>query len=1005
MTPERWDQVKHLYNGAREHQPAERSAFLAQACVDDEELRREVLALLDQPVATADFVNFVGGPAPALAAQLGTGNGAPSLTGRRLGVYQVQALLGRGGMGDVYRAHDTRLGRDVAIKVLPPAFTSDPDRLARFEREARMVAALNHPHIAAIHGVEESGGVRGLVLELVEGDTLAERLARSSTTASRGLPLAETLDYARQIAGALEAAHEKGITHRDLKPANIKLTPDGVVKLLDFGIAKVITGDGPGVDLTQAPTGTLDATMEGVIVGTAGYMSPEQARGKPVDKRADIWAFGCVLYEMLSGRMAFKGETLSDTLAAILNREPDWTELPASTPRTVRRLLQRCLDKDPKQRLRDIGDARVELEQIIRAPNEDADAAVVAQQGSTWRRRTQLAATAAVVFAVSSAGLIWFALTREGVAPGDRRVSRFTVNLPEGQVIGAAFNPYLALSPDGTLLAFTGFPGPVTIRRLDGLEGQPLESSISPNAHGAPLFSPDGAFISFIEGNGIISSSRPFLKAALSGGAAVKLTEYDNFHGGDWGSDGWIYWTATYPGGIVRIRDSGGPIEPVTELNVAEGERSHRFANLLPGGQALIYTVGFEGIDSYDDARIDVWDINTRQRKTLISGGTSPVYSPSGHIIYARAGKLFAVPFDIARQEVTGSPFEVLDGVSMSRTTGAAHFTLSDRGDLAYAPGVVEGGTRTLVWVDRSGKAEPLPLKPASYLYPRLSPDGRSLALEIEGPNHDFYFYDFERTVLSKVTTDGMSHDPVWAPDGRRLAYRSWQVGGMTMWWMNADRSGSPERLDPTGTRQSPVSFSPDGKFLTFDQKDGETGDDAWILPLEGSRAPQPAIRSRFNEGSAKFSPDGRWVAYSSTESGRPQIYVQPFPGLGPKVQISNDGGTDPVWRRMGGELYYRAALGTKMMAVSVTTTGSELRASAPRLLWEGAYSSGTGASCGMPGPTSSNYDVTPDGERFLMVKDATGPSGNRIVVVLNFGEEVRVKERALAQAAAARTN
>jgi serine/threonine-protein kinase len=391
--------------------------------------------------------------------------------------------------------------------------------------------------------------------------------------------------------------------------------------------------------------------------------------------------------------------------------------------------------------------------------------------------------------------------------------------------------------------------------------------------------------------------------------------------------------------------------------------------------------------------------LQTRERKTLITGGSAAVYSPSGHIVYARAGKLFAVPFDLERREVTGATMEVVDNVMMSQNTGAAHVAVSRRGDLAYVPGGVEGGNRTVVWVDRSGKIEPVPLKPASYLYPRIAPDGRSMAVEIEGPNHDFYFYDFARTVLSKVTTDGVSHNPVWSADGKRLAYRSWLGGGMTMWLMNADRSGTPERLDPKGIRQNPVSFSPDGKFLAFDQKDAQTGDDAWIRPIGGGEA-RPIARTKAGEGSAKFSPDGRWVAYSSTESGKPEIYAQPFPGLGPKIQISNAGGTDPVWRRQGGELYYRE--GNKMMAVSVVTTGPELRASAPRKLFEGVYYEGTGASCEMGGASAANYDVTPDGQRFLMVRDNSGDVfGTRAIVVLNWAEELKTRERARAQASA----
>jgi serine/threonine-protein kinase len=601
----------------------------------------------------------------------------------------------------------------------------------------------------------------------------------------------------------------------------------------------------------------------------------------------------------------------------------------------------------------------------------------------------------AVAF-LALAGGAWGWLSANDAA-GDQRVSRFTIGLPEAnQSIFPGFNSHLDISRDGTRLALTPFVGGVYVRRLDNLQSELLEVSKTPGFRGGPLFSPDGSSVSYIEGNSIFSWSRPFLKAPIDGGATVKLAEYDSYHEGEWGPDGKIYWTVAYNGGIVRVPESGGPIEPVTKVATDQKDRSHRFAHFLPGGKSILYTVAFEGMKTFDEARIDTWDLSTGSHKPLITGGTSAVYFPTGHIIYARGGKLFATPFNPKRQEVTGGEFEVLDGVMMSRNTGSAEFRVSARGDLAYVPGSAEGGNRRLVWVDRSGKEEPFPLPPDSYLYPRLSPDGRFMAVEIEGPNHDFHVYDFARTVLTRMTTDGLSHAPVWTPDGKSLAFRSWQEGGMTLWMMPFDRSSAAVRLDPKGQRQSPGSFSPDGKYLTFDQKDPQTGDDAWVLPIGDPGNARAISKSAAGEGAPRFSPDGRWIAYSLSVAGKAEIYVQPFPGLGPKLQISNNGGTDPVWRRSGGELFYRN--GNKMMVVSVDTKGPEFRASAPKQLWEGNYSAGTAASCGMPGVSSSNYDVTADGQRFLMVREGDNILSKSVVVVLNWAEEVKAKARAHAE-------
>ncbi len=894
------------------------------------------------------------------------------MIGQTLGRYKVEEKLGAGGMGVVYRATDTRLRRQVAIKILPDAWAKDPERLARFEREARLLASLEHPNIAGIHGLEESDGVSYLVLELVPGATLAEQLA------SGPLPSDKALETCRRIAEALAAAHEQGIIHRDLKPANVKVTPEGKVKVLDFGLAKALLPRGGPSDPSQSPTRTAEQTQSGTVLGTAAYMSPEQARGQPLDKRSDIWSFGCVLYEALTGRMAFGGATVSDSLVAVLEHDPDWSALPKATPRSVRTLLRRCLQKDPQRRLRDIGDAGIELEEALTAPA--GGGAMEPVSLPTSRLRLLVGAAASVALALGS--LAFAAWQIWGRAAVEQPVTRFSIQLDPGQRIVASHNPSLEISPNGRVLFYmvptkTGGFLP-QLRMLDRLEPKTLSSLTG----GVPVFSPDSQWICFIDG-----PSRTIRRAALSGGAPLTVTPFEWINRGFWGTDNYLYWTPGTRSGIVKTPITGGEARPVTELDASRNEQNHRYAQMLPGGKQLVYTAVETTMSSFDEARIVVQSLDTGKRKTIVEGGTCPRYSPTGHLLYARSGNVYAVPLDLKRLEVTGPPVAVVEGVLMSRNTGAAYYTLSDTGTLAYVPGVAEGGERQLLWVDRQGKETPLPLPPRSYLYPHLSPDGKQLALEIEGPSHDFYLYDFARGVLTKMTLDGLSHAPVWSPDGSRIGFRSWKLGGMTMWSMPADRSAPEERLLDSKGMQSVVSWSPDGNYIAYVDEFPETRSDVLVLPLKGERKPIPVAHTSFSEGSPKFSPDGKWLAYCSNESGRGEVYVQPFPGPGPKMQISTDGGSDPLFRRAGGELYYRD--GDKMMVVEVRTQPS-FTAGRPRLLWQGHYSPGMSSSCALPGVTSFNYDVTQDGQRFLMVKDLhQDVASNRIHVVVNWTQEL----------------
>ncbi|MBI3050332.1 MAG: serine/threonine-protein kinase [Acidobacteria bacterium] len=980
MDPARWRRIEELYHAALARPETDRGAFLARACAGDDALHQEVQALLDTP-ATAE--RFLAEPALAVAAQMVTDSPAavgrvlsdpPALAGQRLGVYHLQERIGAGGMGDVYRARDTRLGRDVAIKILPRAFTDDPDRLARFEREARVLAALNHPNIATIHEVEEADlsgpaeagrHVRGLVMELVKGDTLAERLAGA------GLPLTETLRIARQITEALEAAHEKGIVHRDLKPANIKITPAGAVKVLDFGLAKAFPGDS-AADLSGAPTITSNRTQQGMLAGTPAYMSPEQARGQAVDRRTDIWGFGCVLYEMLTTRPAFAAATVSDTIAHVLEREPDWSALPEQTAPTIRRLLHHCLEKDPGRRLHDIADARIEIDDALARPSPD----VVRVE----RRRRPVWVFAGVVALVAvTTTLLALALwmLRPGESLSAARVTRLTMTVPAGMQVGRVGpleDPALALSPDGRQLVYVGIQqgrAQLYIRVLDGIEVRALQGT---DGAIAPFFSPDGQWIAFF-------AQGKLKKIAVSGGAIQILCDAPGVAGrsGTWAPDDIIYFPLADVSGIWKVPASGGTPTEVTTLNRSRGEVSHRAPQVLPGNRALLFTV-WNGL-GLDERQLHVRSLETGERRMLLSGGHSGRYVATGHLVYARAETLMAVPMNLARLEVTGAPVALAEQVRA--WPQAAQFSISDSGDLAYLQGNPGRFQRRLVWIDRKGNMEPLPVPPGEYEAISISPDGGQAAVVVREGTLGIWIYEFARSTLAPfITTAGGSQAPIWTADGSRIIYRGTRMGFRNLFWRAADGATTEERLTTKeNTLQVPSSVSPDGRWLAFLEANVGTGNDIWLLSLDDARTLRPFLANpTFSEGNTRFSPDGRWIAYLSNESGRNEVYVQPFPGPGGRHLISTQGADDPLWSKTGRELFYES--GDTLMAVEVRTQPT-FWAGTPRVLFETRFFNAVGRS----------WDVTPDGQRFLKIETIEPDvPPTHINIVLNWFQELRDK-------------
>jgi serine/threonine protein kinase/Tol biopolymer transport system component len=968
MTPDRWRRVEAIYHAAAARAGGDRATFLAEACAGDDSLRREVESLLAHE---QEALRFIEQPAIEVAA-IGLNNQDRLPVGRQMGPYTILSLLGAGGMGEVYRAHDTTLGRDVAIKVLPPVFTLDPERRARFEREARLLASLNHPHIATIYGVEDAGAVRGLVLELVEGPTLAERLAR------RALPLGDALAIARQIADALEAAHDKGIIHRDLKPANVKITPEGIVKVLDFGLAKAAAGD-TAADLSQSPATAL--THHKGMLGTAAYMSPQQARGQPLDKRTDIWAFGCLLYEMLSGRRAFKGDTSSDAMAAVLEREPDWKALPAATPQNIRTLIERCLEKDLSRRLRDIGDARLEIDQAIAMP---ANGAPLIRAVHGWRRGLPPLLFGALGVALALA-FVWMTPSKTSTSASMRVSAELgtSASLVKDQFGGGTS---VVLSRDGALLAFVaqtseGARPQLYVRYLKQLQAVALSGT-----DGAvnPFFSPDGQWIAFF-------AEGKLKKIPATGGGVSTLCDAISNRGGDWADDGTIVFSPDREGASLWRVSSGGGV-PARLTSLVPGEVTQRWPQTLAGGKAVLYT-GNSGPNGFENANVVVQPLPDGRRKVLVRGAYGARYLSSGHLVYIHDDTLFAAPFDLDTLQVTGQAVRALEGLTINTPVGAAQFTISTNGTLAYLPGQRINYDAPIDWADRGDRITPLRAAAAYWQRPVFSPDGQRLAMAIhDGKHYGNWIYDWGRDELLRLTYDlADAINPVWTPDGQRIVFATKRDGtsNYNLYWQRANGSGESQRLTSSTNRQLPTSVHPDGKLIAFTEHHPDTGSDVMILPFDGDEAsgwkpgePRVFLNSRFSESEPMFSPDGRWLAYVGNESGRDEVYVVPFPGPGGRRQISIGGGNDPAWSRARHELFYGTS-DHRIMVVSYSSEGGTFRSEKPRLGSNIRFS---------PRIAGRNFDVHPDGERFALSAERPQghDDGHHVTLIFNFFEELR---------------
>ena len=971
VDPSTFRRARAIFEAALDSPAADRVRLIEEACGGDTRLLAAVEAMLR---ADAEPHSVLDGTPMSPPNRWSPG----TLVG---GHFRIVSPLGRGGMGEVYRVHDETLARDVALKVLPSSALQAEgldERLARFEREAQILAALNHVNIAGIYGVTDVEGTRALVLELVEGPTLAERLA------SAPILLDEAVAIARQIAVGLEAAHEHGVVHRDLKPSNIKLRPDGTVKLLDFGLAKIVQPGGVAEGLaTSSPAITSPSMVQrGALFGTAAYMSPEQAKGRDADRRSDVWAFGAILYEMLSGERAFKGDDVAETLAAVLRADIDLSRLPVSTPAALRQLVTRCLERNITRRLRDVGEARIALEDLDQARRSTLNP--VSHTGARSNRRWFLptaAAAAAALGAAAATIALWPA-----TPVTEPSITRFVLSTRADQTL--LVDPQssdLAITPDGTRVVYKG--GARVDRTqlfayaLDQLTPQPLTESGLPKG---PFMSPDGQWVGFFEPG---PAGVMLKKVAMTGGPPVEVARLDGpSRGATWGPNGIILAaSAASSTGLLQIPASGGDVTVLTRPARERGEGDHLWPAFLPDNKAVLYTITPLNGD-VSEAQVAVLDLAAGTSKTLIRGASQARYVSSGHLVYLAHGALWGVAFDLNRREVTGTAKVVVSQI-VTLPTGVAEFDVAQDGTLVY---VAHGGSseapRTLVWVDRQGREIAVTAPPRPYSTLRLSPDGRRVAVEIQDDDNDIWVWDFAHETLTRVTKDpGLDQSPVWMPDGRRLVFSS-QAGGAlgSLFWQAADGSGGAEQLTQSRAIQRASAVLPDGTAILFFDLDG-----IQLLTLNAERHARPVIRSAEGVGNGAVSPDGQWLAYVVRDTGsRPEVFVSPFSNPDrERTIVSKDGGTQPRWSPDGHEIFFIGVDGILMSAR--VRTDARMSVGAPSRVLQRPYYNGLGLV-----ERPDTYDVAPDGQRFLMLKQLTNPNQQpepaTVVVVKNWAEDVR---------------